>query len=57
MLRLFIAIDPPIELCAELQMMADDLPGALWVHPEQMHLTLKFMAEIDDAQMISSLFN
>jgi 2'-5' RNA ligase len=49
MYRLFIAIDPPEEVKDQLTEICFGLPGAKWVEPEQMHITLKFIGEVDGA--------
>ena len=47
MYRLFVAIDLPPDIAAQLQGLCYGLPGARWVQPEQMHLTLRFIGEVD----------
>ena len=47
MYRLFVAIDLPPEVVAQLQGLCCGVPGARWVQPEQMHLTLRFIGEVD----------
>ena len=49
MYRLFVAIDPPEEIKSRLTEICFGLPGAKWVDPEQMHITLKFIGEVDGA--------
>lgn len=47
--RLFIAIDPPDELRQEIKSICRGLqPGARWTPSEQLHLTLRFIGEVDD---------
>ena len=46
-MRLFIAIDLPEAITERLSTMSCGLPGARWVQPEQMHLTLRFIGEVD----------
>lgn len=48
MLRLFVGIALPEEARAVLAALAGGLPGARWVAPENMHLTLRFVGEVDD---------
>jgi len=43
----FIAIDLPIEVRDELMLIAAGVPGAYWVDEEQLHLTLRYLGEID----------
>ncbi len=45
--RLFVAIDLPPDIAAQLQGICYGVPGARWVQPEQMHLTLRFIGEVD----------
>ncbi len=47
MYRLFVAIDLSPEVAAQLQGLCCGVPGARWVRPEQMHLTLRFIGEVD----------
>jgi RNA 2',3'-cyclic 3'-phosphodiesterase len=46
--RLFIAVDLPPAVREALVAICTDLPGARWADPEQLHLTLRFMASVDD---------
>jgi 2'-5' RNA ligase len=45
--RLFIALDLPDSARETLSRISYGLPGASWVPPEQMHLTLRFLGELD----------
>ncbi|MEW6595374.1 MAG: RNA 2',3'-cyclic phosphodiesterase [Thermodesulfobacteriota bacterium] len=45
--RLFVAMDLPEPVVAELSLFCCGLPGARWVAPEQLHLTLRFVGEVD----------
>lgn len=47
MYRLFIAVDMPHELQERLGNMFFGIPGAKWVTEEQLHLTLRFIGEVD----------
>ncbi|MDF1614203.1 RNA 2',3'-cyclic phosphodiesterase [Desulfurivibrio dismutans] len=47
MYRLFTAIDLPPELAARLAAMGFGLPGARWLPEDQLHLTLRFIGEVD----------
>jgi RNA 2',3'-cyclic 3'-phosphodiesterase len=47
MIRLFIAIDIPDSLCAMLHGMGRGIPGARPVSEDQIHLTLRFIGEVD----------
>ncbi len=46
-MRLFVAIALPDEQRARLATMANGLPGARWVAQENLHLTLRFLGELD----------
>jgi len=48
MIRLFVAIEIPPALRAELSTLQSGVPGARWVAPENLHLTLRFIGEIDN---------
>ena len=45
--RLFIAVDLPGTIKNSLSLMAFGIPGAKWVAPEQLHLTVRFIGEVD----------
>ncbi len=47
MQRLFVAIDLPRAVKRELAGICLGLPGARWVEDEQIHLTLRFIGEVD----------
>lgn len=47
--RLFIAVDLPESIRDNLSAMAFGIPGAKWVTPEQLHLTVRFIGEVDGA--------
>jgi 2'-5' RNA ligase len=47
MIRLFVALALPAELRAELALLAGGIPGAKWVAPENYHLTLRFIGEVE----------
>lgn len=46
-MRLFAAIDLPVPLREQLASMCLGVPGARWVPAENMHLTLRFIGEVD----------
>lgn len=50
-MRLFIAIELPVELKRALGKLKSDLPGARWVSAEQIHLTLAFLGEVEEANV------
>ena len=45
--RLFVAVDLPDELADGLTLMQAGVPGARWTDPDQMHVTLRFVGEVD----------
>ncbi len=48
--RLFIAIDLPDDIKTQLIALKTDIPTARWVKPAQMHLTLRFIGEVEDVK-------
>jgi 2'-5' RNA ligase len=46
--RLFTALEIPRQVGQSLAMMRGGLPGARWIDPENYHLTLRFIGDIDD---------
>lgn len=49
--RLFIAIDLPEAAKHAVYSLKSDLNGARWVPQEQLHLTLRFIGDTDEAQL------
>src|ERR1700752_652942 len=47
--RLFTALEIPRRGAESPSMMRGGLPGARWIDPENYHLTLRFIGDIDDA--------
>jgi 2'-5' RNA ligase len=47
MLRLFVAIRPPIAIRERLLAAMGGIAGARWQSDEQLHLTLRFIGEVD----------
>ncbi|MFD2182610.1 RNA 2',3'-cyclic phosphodiesterase [Rhodoplanes azumiensis] len=47
--RLFTALEIPADVGERLTMLRGGLPGARWIDPENYHLTLRFIGDIDDA--------
>jgi 2'-5' RNA ligase len=47
--RLFTAIEIPAQVAAAIAMTRGGLPGARWIDPENYHLTLRFIGDVDDA--------
>ena len=53
MYRLFIAIDLPEQVKEAVAAIAGDLPGARRVPREQIHLTLRFIGEVDEGMFLA----
>ncbi len=47
-MRLFVALTLPEDVRRRLAGLANGLPGARWVKPENLHLTLRFLGEVDN---------
>jgi 2'-5' RNA ligase len=45
--RLFVAVDLPETIRENLAAMSFGIPGAKWVSPEQLHLTVRFIGDVD----------
>src|SRR5437763_17150132 len=48
MLRLFVGIEFPPELKLRLSLLETGIAGARWVDPGNLHLTLRFIGEVDE---------
>jgi 2'-5' RNA ligase len=46
--RLFVAIDPPTDIKTRLIAAMSGVPGARWQTADQLHLTLRFIGDVDD---------
>ena len=46
--RLFTGIEIPAVIGQQLSMLRGGLPGARWIDPENYHLTLRFIGDVDD---------
>ncbi len=49
MLRLFVGLAVPEDIAKSLAKLANGMPGARWVDPENMHITLRFIGEVSQA--------
>ena len=47
-MRLFVALTLPEDIRTRLAGLSNGLPGARWVKPENLHLTLRFLGELDN---------
>jgi 2'-5' RNA ligase len=46
--RLFTGVEIPADIGQALGMLRGGLPGARWITPENYHLTLRFIGDVDD---------
>jgi RNA 2',3'-cyclic 3'-phosphodiesterase len=46
--RIFTGLEIPAEVANALAMMRGGLPGARWIDPENYHVTLRFIGDVDD---------
>ena len=46
--RLFTGLEIPAALGQSLSLLRGGLPGARWIDPENYHLTLRFIGDVDD---------
>lgn len=47
MYRLFVSIELPDDVKQALARLSGDVPGARWLGPDEMHLTVRFIGEVD----------
>lgn len=47
--RLFTALEIPADIAFSLSLLRGGLPGARWIDPENFHITLRFIGDIDRA--------
>jgi 2'-5' RNA ligase len=45
--RLFTALEIPADIAFQLSLLRGGLPGARWIDPENYHITLRFIGDID----------
>jgi 2'-5' RNA ligase len=57
--RLFTGLEIPATLGQSLSMLRGGLPGARWIDPENYHVTLRFIGDVDDtlAQEIADMLD
>ncbi|MBX6425730.1 MAG: RNA 2',3'-cyclic phosphodiesterase [Variibacter sp.] len=57
--RLFTGLELPPEIRQSLSLLRGGLPGARWVDPEDYHITLRFIGDVDDrvAREVDSLLD
>src|SRR5438132_7894224 len=46
--RLFTGLEIPFDVGQSLSMLRGGLPGARWIDPENYHVTLRFIGDVDD---------
>jgi 2'-5' RNA ligase len=47
--RLFTGLELPAEIAQSLSSLRGGLPGARWIDPENYHVTLRFIGDVDDS--------
>ena len=55
--RIFTGLELPADIAQSLSLLRGGLPGARWIDPENYHLTLRFIGDVDDpvAEEVGSL--
>ena len=55
--RLFTGVEIPLDIVQVLASLRGGLPGARWIDPENYHLTMRFIGDVDDttAHEVASL--
>jgi 2'-5' RNA ligase len=48
MMRLFVGLSLPEQITARIAPMMTGLPGARWLPPESLHVTLRFIGDVDE---------
>ena len=49
MMRLFTGLEVPLDISLDLNFMQSGVAGARWIDRDSMHITLRFIGDIDDA--------
>ena len=59
MLRIFTGLEIPAEIGQTLSLLRGGLPGARWIDPENYHLTLRFIGDVDSivAREVASMLD
>jgi 2'-5' RNA ligase len=47
--RIFTGLEVPDDVVRSLAMLRGGLPGARWIDPENYHITLRFIGDVDDS--------
>ena len=47
MYRLFVSVELPDGVKQSLARLGNDVPGARWLEPDELHLTVRFIGEVD----------
>ena len=50
MVRLFVGVELPEDVRERVAALCAGVPGARWVPPENLHLTLRFIGEVDGGE-------
>jgi len=50
MVRLFVGVELPEDVRERMSALCGGVPGARWVPPENLHLTLRFIGEVDGGE-------
>ncbi len=53
MYRLFVAVDLPDEIRNSVSDICAGIPGVKWIDPEQLHLTIRFIGDADEALFVA----
>ncbi|MBS1076880.1 RNA 2',3'-cyclic phosphodiesterase [Gluconobacter kondonii] len=54
-MRLFVALDLPVDLRETLALMRGSMPGVQWVPAQNHHITLRFIGEITDRHRLEEI--
>lgn len=50
MIRLFVGLELPEPMRQRLTFLSGGMPGARWISPENFHLTVRFIGEVDEGR-------